>query len=199
MLADCTLKNTKRKKMSDGPIEWPQPLAGRVVGILVEYNFEDLELTYPLLRFREEGATVFTIGPAAGTVYKGKHGYPNKSDRAVEDVNAEELDALIIPGGFAPDYWRRDARFNNLVRNCFLQGKPVAAICHGPWMFVSAKILKGMRCTCFCSIRDDVENAGATFEDAPVVVDRNLISSRTPADLPHMCRAIMQQLLAESS
>lgn len=166
----------------------------RKVGILVEFNFEEPELLYPLYRFQEAGFTVVTIGPVKDNVYKGKHGYPVKADVSVDDITAKDLAALIIPGGFAPDYWRRDKRFLDLVKEVNALGRPLAAICHGPWMFCSCRILQGKRVTSFVAIKDDVENAGATYEDAPVVVDGNLITSRLPKDLPEFCKAILAQL-----
>eukprot|EP00051_Salpingoeca_urceolata_P004755 m.67463 g.67463 ORF g.67463 m.67463 type:complete len:189 (-) comp13831_c0_seq1:1223-1789(-) len=167
------------------------------VAILAEYNYEDLELQYPLLRLKEEGANVFTVGPKAGVKYTGKHGYPCVSDKSIDDVLAENLDGLIIPGGFAPDYWRRDERFKKLCRDMDEGGKLVATICHGPWLLISAKILRGRTATCFSAICDDVENAGATYvQDEPVVVDRNLITSRTPSDLPMFLKAIIAKLEA---
>jgi protease I len=166
----------------------------KVVGILVEYNYEDLEVWYPLLRFKEEGYDVFTIGPEEGKVYQSKKQYPCKADKCIDSIKAEDIDALVIPGGFAPDYWRRDKRFVDLVKNAFEQNKAIAAICHGPWLLCSARILKDKNLTCFYSIKDDVINAGGVYEDSPVVVDGNLITSRVPNDLPDFCRAIIKFL-----
>ncbi|XP_070571663.1 putative cysteine protease YraA [Ptychodera flava] len=160
------------------------------VGILVEFNYEELEVWYPLLRFREEGMETVTIGPQKDKVYNSKHGYPCKADVDIENISPAELDALVIPGGWAPDYWRRDRRFVDLVRCMFEAEKPVAAICHGPWLLVSANVL-----SVFASLlKDDVINAGADYQDAPVVVDGNLITSRVPADLPEFCKALLTQL-----
>jgi protease I len=173
-------------------------LTGKRVGILVEFNFEDVELLYPLYRFREDGATTFTIGNKAGETYKGKYGYPNKCDKSISDVSADDLDALIIPGGFAPDYWRRSPAYCKLVKDSVDKGIPVAAICHGPWMLVSAKVLQGKKATCFMSIKDDISNAGATYvEGQPVVVDGNIITSRTPDDIGYFCKEVTKQLLAQ--
>ncbi|XP_025092245.1 uncharacterized protein LOC112562879 [Pomacea canaliculata] len=164
------------------------------VGILLEFNYEEPEFLYPYYRFKEAGFETVSIGPSTDTVYKGKHGYPFKAEVSIQDIKPEELAALIIPGGFAPDYWRRDKRFLDLIRQMNDLGRPLAAICHGPWMFCSAKILKGKRATGFVAIKDDIENAGAIYEDAPVVVDGNLITSRMPKDLPDFCKAILDQL-----
>ncbi|ESO91746.1 hypothetical protein LOTGIDRAFT_233342 [Lottia gigantea] len=164
------------------------------IGILVEFNYEDLELWYPYYRLREEGHETFTIGPEKNKVYNSKHSYPCKAAYGIDEIKLEDLDALIIPGGFAPDYWRRDQRFLSLVKGIYESGKPIAAICHGAWMFCSAKILKGKKLTCFSAIKDDVENAGGLYEDKSVVVDGNMITSRLPQDLPDFCKAIIAQL-----
>ncbi|XP_002737725.1 protein/nucleic acid deglycase 2-like [Saccoglossus kowalevskii] len=165
------------------------------IGVLVEFNYEDLELWYPLLRFREEGMETITIGPEKDKIYKSKNGYPCKADVDIETVSPADLDALIIPGGWAPDYWRRDKRFVDLVRCMFEAEKPVAAMCHGPWLLISANVLRGRQATCWHSIKDDVTNAGAEYQDAAVVVDGNLITSRGPNDLPDFCKALLTQLL----
>ena len=166
------------------------------VGVLLEFSYEDLEVWYPLLRLREAGHEAFTIAPEAGKTYNGKHGYPAKADKSIDQVNSKDLDALIIPGGWCPDFLRRDKRFVTLVKEMVDAKKPVAAICHGGWMLCSAKCIQGRRMTCFVAIKDDIENAGALYEDAPVVVDGNLITSRFPPDLPDFCKAILEQLAA---
>ena len=168
--------------------------AKKCVAILVEFNYEDLEVWYPLLRFREEGMDTFTVGPEALKMYQSKKGYPCKSDKGIDEVSADQIDVLIIPGGFAPDYWRRDDRFVSLVKKMDEMGKVIGSICHGPWLLCSARILKDRRVTCFCSIKDDVINAGGIYEDTCVVVDRNLVTSRVPTDLPDFCKAILQIL-----
>jgi protease I len=162
--------------------------------ILVEKMYEDLELWYPKLRFQEAGHEVAVCGPEAGKEYPSKHGYPATSDVAAKDVRAQDYDALVVPGGFSPDHMRRTPAMVEVVKAFHEAGKPVAAICHGPWMLCSAKVLRGRRATSFLSIRDDMENAGARWEDAPVVVDGNLITSRTPKDLPEFCKAILGAL-----
>jgi len=169
-------------------------MAPKRVGVLVEFNYEDLEVWYPLLRLREAGYETFTIAPEKGKSYNSKHGYPCKADYSIDEVTNKPLDALVIPGGWCPDYLRRDQRFLDLIKTMMAANKPVAAICHGAWMLCSAKCLTGRRLTCFVAIKDDVENAGGTFEDAAVVVDRNLITSRTPSDLPQFCKAILESL-----
>ena len=168
--------------------------APKSIAILVEFNYEDLEVWYPLLRFREEGMTTFTVGPEAGKVYQSKKGYPCTSDKSIDSVSADDIDLLVIPGGFAPDYWRRDKRFVSLVQKMNEKGKLIASICHGPWLLCSAGILKGRKLTCFVSIKDDVTNAGGLYEDASVVVDGNLVTSRVPTDLPDFCKALLAKL-----
>lgn len=171
-------------------------LKGKRVAVFVETLYQELEAWYPLLRLREAGAEVFTIGPQAGATYESKLGYPIKADRGVDQVEVSDFDALVIPGGFAPDYMRRSPAFVQLVAAADREGKPIAAICHAVWMLCSARILRGRRVTCFFSIKDDVTNAGAEYVDAEVVVDRNLITSRRPDDLPAFCRAIIHALSA---
>ncbi|KAI6656382.1 Protein DJ-1-like protein D-like [Oopsacas minuta] len=165
--------------------------AQKRIGILVEFNYEDLEVWYPLLRFREEGMCTFTIGPEVDKVYQSKKGYPCKSDKSIDTISADDLDVLIIPGGFAPDYWRRDERFVSLVQKANEKEKVIGSICHGPWLLCSARIIKDRKLTCFCSIKDDVINAGGIYQDASVVVDGNLVTSRVPTDLPDFCKAIL--------
>ncbi len=169
-------------------------LEGKRIAILVEDNYEDLELWYPLLRLREEGADVFVVGSAAKDVFRSKNGYPVRSDVDASDVAAEDFDAVIVPGGFAPDRMRQIESMTDFVYDMDRAGKLVAAICHGAWVLISAKILNGRNLTCVAAIKDDVTNAGATYLDQEVVVDGNLISSRTPPDLPAFCRNIIKTL-----
>jgi protease I len=169
-------------------------LTGKKVIVLAEDLYEDLELWYPLLRLREAGAEVLVAGPDAGAVYKSKHGYPVTADVAAADADPAEIDALIIPGGYAPDRIRRQPAMLDLVKAVHERGGVVAFICHAGWVPVSAGILKGRRVTSFSAIRDDMINAGAQWTDEEVVRDGNLISSRTPDDLPAFCRAIIDVL-----
>ena len=168
-------------------------MRGKRVAVLVENLYEDLELWYTVYRFREAGAEVTIVGPAA-TTYSSKHGYEARADRSADQVQASHFDAVIIPGGYAPDRMRLHKSMVDLVRESHRQGKVVAAICHGGWMLVSANILKGKRVTGYAAIRDDLVNAGAAYEDIEVVRDGNLVTSRKPADLPAFCRAIFQAL-----
>jgi len=169
-------------------------MAGRKIGILVEFNYEDLELWYPLFRLREAGYETITIGPEEGKTYNSKHGYPCKADFGIEQITNQDLAGLIVPGGWCPDYLRRDKRFVDLVNNMMSSNKVVATICHGAWMLCSARCIKGRHLTCFVAVKDDVENAGGLYEDSAVVVDGNLVTSRVPGDLPEFCKAILSRL-----
>lgn len=168
-------------------------LAGRTILLFCAAQYEDLELWYPKLRLEEEGARTVVAGLGERS-YTGKRGYPCTPDASVDTVEAAAFDALVIPGGYAPDILRRSAKVLALTREIFAAGKPVAFICHAGWVPISARIVKGKRVTSVGAIRDDLENAGARWEDAAVVVDGNLISSRTPADLGAFCRAIIAAL-----
>jgi protease I len=172
-------------------------LEGKSVAILVEDIYEDLELWYPFLRFKEAGAAVTVVGPERGKTYHSKHGYPVQADKSIQEVKAEEFDALVIPGGYAPDHMRRHAAMVSLVRDAAQQNKVVAAICHAGWMLASAEVVQGKNLTCFFSIKDDMIHAGANYKDAEVVVDGNLITSRQPGDLPAFCQAIISALAGE--
>jgi len=168
-------------------------LTGKRVAVLVADLYQELEFWYPYLRLKEEGAEVVAVGPEEGE-YKSKLGYPAKADLAAAMARAEDFDAVIIPGGYAPDYMRRSPELVALVRKMTEQGKVVAAICHGGWMLCSARVVKGKRVTSFYAIRDDLENAGATWVDKPVVRDGNLITSRVPSDLPAFLREVISAL-----
>jgi protease I len=162
------------------------------IAILVENVYEDLELQYPRLRLKEAGHTVDVIGPKAGETYKGKHGYPQKAEKSAADVKASDYALIVIPGGASPDQMRRNEHMVKLVRDAAAKNIPMAAICHGPWMLCSTNVLRGKRCTSFMSIVHDVINAGGKWVDEEVVVDGNIITSRTPDDLPGFSNAILQ-------
>ena len=168
-------------------------LKGKKIGVLIEKDYQDLEVWYPALRLREEGAEVLLIGTTERSV-KGKYGYPATADRLMEEITAADLDGLLVPGGWAPDFLRRHAPVLRLVREIAGAGKPLAAICHAGWVLASAGVLKGKKATSFFAIRADVENAGATWIDAAVVVDGHLITARTPDDLPVFTRAFIDAL-----
>jgi len=155
--------------------------------------YEDLELWYPKLRLEEAGFATRLAAPELRS-YSGKHGYPATADLCLADARSEDFAGLLIPGGFMPDKLRRDTKVLSLTREFFDQGKLVAFICHGGWIPISAKILRGRRATGSRGIKDDLENAGAIWVDEPVVIDDNLISSRTPRDLAPFAAAIVKFL-----
>ena len=167
-------------------------ISNKRAAILVEQQYQEMEVWYPAFRLREAGCKVTFIGPEAGQTYPSKLGYPAKSDKAARDVSPDDFDALVIPGGFAPDFLRRQEGVIKLVRHFAEQGKPIAAICHGPWVLCSTTALRGKIATCFFAIKDDVINAGAKYVDEEVVRDGNLITSRKPDDLPAFMQAIIQ-------
>ncbi|HZY89260.1 MAG TPA: type 1 glutamine amidotransferase domain-containing protein [Gemmataceae bacterium] len=169
-------------------------LSGKRAAVLVEQQYQEMEVWYPIYRLREVGCKVTVVGPEAGQNYPSKLGYPCKSDKAARDVSADDFDLLVVPGGFAPDYLRRHEAILRLVGDMAERGKVVAAVCHGPAVLCSTQALKGKRATCFFAIKDDVANAGASYVDAEVVRDGNLITSRKPDDLPAFMQAIIQAL-----
>ncbi|MHA1110174.1 MAG: type 1 glutamine amidotransferase domain-containing protein [Promethearchaeota archaeon] len=165
------------------------------IAVLAEKMYDDRELWYPTIRLKEAGHEVHIIGSGAANEFLSKFGMPVKVDKNVQDVNPNDYDGVIIPGGFSPDYMRRVPEMVEFVKMIGDSGeKPVAAICHGGWMLISAKLIYGKNVTSFHSIRDDIENAGATWVDEAVVVDGNIITSRNPNDLPDFCREILNKL-----
>lgn len=169
-------------------------LQGKRVAILAENMYQELELWVPYYRMKEEGADVKVVGCKGAKSYTSKYGYPVAVDVQAESVKAADFDAVVIPGGYAPDMMRRSPAMVKLVREAFQQGKVVAAICHAGWMLASAGVLTGKTATSFFAIKDDVANAGAAWVDQDVVVDGNLITSRKPDDLPAFCREIINAL-----
>jgi protease I len=167
-------------------------LQGKRAAILIEQQYQEMEVWYPYYRLKEAGCKVTMVGPEAGQSYPSKCGYPAKSDKAAKDVSANDFDILIIPGGFAPDFIRRTEAMIRLTSEMAEQGKVVAAICHGPWVLCSTQALKGKKATCFFAIKDDVMNAGAKYVDAEVIRDGNVITSRKPDDLPAFMQAVIQ-------
>lgn len=168
-------------------------LSDKHIAILAEDNYQELELHYPRLRLIEAGAKVNVIGAGKDSYHSDK-GYAVSVDADIEAVKAEDFDAVVIPGGMAPDRMRRNRHMVDFVRALSKAEKPVAWICHAGWMAVSADIIRGRKVTSFASIRDDMVNAGGDWVDKEVVVDGHLISSRVPDDLPAFCRAIIQAL-----
>jgi protease I len=169
-----------------------RPLAGRRFLMFVGDIYEDLELWYPRLRLIEAGADVVVAGEKPRHKYTGKNGYPCLADAAIVEQRAKDFDGVVVPGGFMPDKLRRDPDVLQLVRDFAAANKLVAAICHGGWIPISAGVYRGVRVTGSPGIKDDLVNAGAIWEDAAVVVDRNFVSSRKPDDLPEFCRGILQ-------
>ena len=174
-----------------------KPLQGKRVAILAEDLYEDLELWYPRLRLQEEGVEVVVVGPGQAREHHGKYGYPVTVDQTIQEVGVEQFDAVVVPGGYAPDCLRRHPAMVDFVRQMARRGKIVAAICHGPWMLASAEVVAGKTVTCFFAIKDELVHAGATYKDAEVVVDGNLITARKPADLPAFLAAIIAALGGE--
>jgi len=170
-------------------------LKGKRVAIFAEQDFEDSELTEPLKAMKEAGAQVFVVGSGSQTSYKGKRGKATiKVDIDADKVRAEDFDAIIIPGGYAPDKMRLHQPMIDLVKKAHDLGRVIAAICHGPQLLISADIVRGRRVTSWPSVTVDLKNAGANWVDEPMVKDGNIITSRKPSDLPLFNSAIIQAL-----
>jgi protease I len=169
-------------------------LQGKRIAILAESEYEDLELWYPLLRMQEAGAEVTVVGMPGVETYHSKHGYPVRVDIAADAIPADVFDAIIVPGGYAPDRMRRHQPMLDLVKGIFERDGIVAMICRGGWVPISAGIVRGKRVTSVSAIKDDLINAGAEWVNQEVMRDDNLISSRGPEDLPTFCRAIISSL-----
>ena len=168
-------------------------LDGKQIAMLVAGQFRDEEVFEPFDYLEEQGATVVLIGLERGPV-SGKLGGKVEAEKAIDEVKPEQFDALVIPGGGAPEKLRLDTRVLEFVRAIDRRGAPIAAICHGPQVLISADLLQGRRMTCFEGIRDDVKLAGARYVDEEVVVDGNLITSRHPGDIGAFDRAIVQAM-----
>ena len=162
--------------------------------VLIDDLFQDAEALYPYYRLQEAGFDVDLVGAEAAKEYKGKYGNPLKSDIAASDVNIKDYDAIIIPGGYAPDRMRRKPEMVNIVKAATEKGKVVAVICHGPWMLIEANVVRDKKVTCYFAIKTDVINAGGKYEDKEVVVDGKLVTSRKPSDLPAFMRETLKLL-----
>lgn len=191
-------------------------LSGKRIAMPVSNEFEDTELIYPLLRLSEEGAWV-TIGLFRASFsarpyvldkpITGRFGTPvpfvilaegRRYDlKPAVELDAKDYDAVVIPGGFSPDILRREPRVLAFIKAMHDAGKPIAAICHAPWLLISAGVARGRNMTCFLSLKDDLVNAGAIYQDSPVVIDGNIITSRMPDDLPDFCRALVEMMAAK--
>jgi len=188
-------------------------LSGKKVAIIVAHEFEDVELLYPLLRLSEEGAGIVVVPVREGLhprpYFEGKpvtgrfgHTVPipvmGEGNRytvgSIDELSADEVDCLLFPGGYSPDALRLHEETLALVRACHARGKLLAAICHGPWVLISAGIMAGKRATGYVAVRDDLVNAGAEFVDVPAVRDGNIITGRVPDDLPEFCHEIIEAL-----
>jgi protease I len=174
-------------------------LSGTKVALLIEDEYQEMEAWYPRLRLAEEGATVIVVGSGRKDTFESKLGYPIDADCSADEIAADAVDAVVIPGGYAPDHMRLSRPMIDLVRQANEAGKLVAAICHGGWMLASADAVRGRRITGYLPIRDDVVNAGGTWVDAEVVRDGNVITSRTPDDLPAFAREIVGFLSSRAS
>lgn len=164
------------------------------IAVLVTDMVEEIELTDPVEKYEEAGHKVELIGEASGKEITGKNGKTFTIDKGVGDVSADSYDALLVPGGFSPDLLRIDERNAAFARSFIENKKPVFAICHGPQFLINTDLLKGVDITSFISVRKDLENAGANVKDAEVVVDQNIVTSRTPDDLPAFNREALKLL-----
>jgi len=172
-------------------------LKGKRIALLLGPGYEDLEFWVPLMRMQEEGAQVTVVGLNAGEVYSSKSGgLEAQADVGADQVRAADFDAVLVPGGWAPDKIRRYAAVTSLVRDVYEQGKIVGSICHAGLVLISAGIVRGKRATGSLGIKDDLVNAGATWVDEPAFRDGNLVWGRVVPDIPSYCRELMAALTA---
>jgi len=169
-------------------------LDGKRIALMLDEGYQELEVWYPYYRLGEEGTVVTLVGPEAGRTYSSKLGYPCVSQVAAGDVSGADFDAVVVPGGWAPDFMRRNESMIRFIQQCAKARIVLAAICHGGWMLCCTDALRGRRATSFVAIRHDMINAGADWVDAECVVDGNVITSRKPDDLPAFCAAIIAAL-----
>jgi protease I len=168
-------------------------LDGKKIVVLVAEGFEDLEYWVTVMRLREEGAEVISVGTSLDPVY-GKNALQAQPDATAEDVDSSELDGIVIPGGWAPDKLRRYPEITGLVRAVYEAGMTVGIICHGGLVAISAGIVDGVRATGSLGIKDDLENAGATWVDKPAFREGNLVWGRVVPDIPPFCRELVAAL-----
>jgi protease I len=167
-------------------------LQGLTFVVLVEQDYQEMEVWYPTYRLKEEGAAVLHIGSGSALEYKGKYGYPVRVDRSADEVSAQEIAGLVIPGGWAPDRLRQSHAVIALVKDVFALNKPVACICHGGWVLASADVVRDRNLTSYIAIKDDLVHAGAKWFDQEVIVDGNLVTARKPDDLPVFMREFIR-------
>ena len=167
------------------------------IAVLTEDMYEDVEFWYPFYRLKEAGYLPIVIGSGKKDSFQGIHGLPNKADMSIKDAKAENFDAVVVPGGYAPDRMRLHPEFAQFVKLMHDRGKLVASLCHGPWILASAGIVNGRKLTCWPSLKDDLMNAGARYIDDRVVLDGNMITSRCPDDLPAFMAEVIRYLAAE--
>ncbi len=171
-----------------------QRLEGRRVAVLLDEGFEDLEFWVTVMRLREEGAAVTIVGTAAGKTVRGKNALQATSDAAAADVSAGDVDAVVVPGGWAPDKLRRNEEVKRLVRDAYERGKIVGLICHAGLVGISAGVVRGHRATGSLGIKDDLVNAGAAWADEPAFRDGNLVWGRVVEDIPAFCRELVDAI-----
>jgi protease I len=169
-------------------------MSAKKIAIMVDEMYQVLEVWYPYYRFIEAGLEVNLVAAEAKRQYHSKEGYPCVSEVAAAGADAGDYDCMLVPGGFAPDFMRRDAEVIRFANDMVNAGKVIAAICHGGWLLCSTDAYRGRKATCFMAIKDDIKNAGAEYIDAECVVDGNLITSRKPDDLPAFCTAVLDAL-----
>jgi protease I len=180
--ANCSNTKKEQRKMA------------KKIAIMVDEMYQVLEVWYPYYRLREASLEINLVAAEAKKEYHSKEGYPCVSEIAAAQADAGDYDCMVVPGGFAPDFMRRNADVIKFANDMVNAGKVIAAICHGGWLLCSTDAYKGKKATCFMAIKDDIKNAGAEYVDAECVVDGNLITSRKPDDLPAFCTAILGAL-----
>ncbi len=173
-------------------------MTAKKVAVMLDEMYQVIEVWFPYYRLIEAGLQVDFVAGKGRKEYHSKEGYPCVSTVSAKDAVTDDYDCMIVPGGFAPDFMRRDAAMIKFANDMVKAGKVIAAICHGGWLLCSTPVFRGKRATCFMAIKDDIRNAGAEYVDAECVVDGNLITSRKPDDLPAFCGAILKKLATET-